>query len=162
MTDSFQPSRDDGRSDRVVVYELVRDAEPGDVFTYDTIIDALSEGLVERPEKDRAHRAIYAVNKMLLQENKHYLSVIRGVGYRVIHAEEHLSVALTRKDQAQTYLQKGLDMLRHGQLMILAGVYQAVKMSEKRHQKQEGVINEMRRQQQEIADRLRKLEEGKK
>lgn len=175
MSKLFQPSRADGRSDRQVVYDLVVSGEPESFYSYDTLLDALEEGLEERPDRARAQRAVAAANKVLLRERRRYLSVVRNRGYRMIGAEEHLPVALGQKGRAETYLRKGLDLLKHarldelseaqrtlheGQLMVMAGVYQAVKASERRHDRQEELIAEVRRQQDEIRERLNRLEGG--
>lgn len=155
----FEASRENGRSDRSVVYETVRDAEPDTFFSYEQLIGALSDGLPETVERERVYRSVNAANKTLLREDRRYLSVVRGEGYRVLRTDEHLPMALAKKDMAQTYLKKGIELLRHarldeltevqrklheGQLMILAGVYQAVEASAKRHDKQEQVIDELR------------------
>lgn len=155
----FEASRENGRSDRSVVYETVRDAEPDTFFSYEQLIAALSDGLPETVERDRVYRSVNAANKTLLREDRRYLSVVRGEGYRVLRTDEHLPMALAKKDMAQTYLKKGIELLKHarldeltevqrtlheGQLMILAGVYQAVEASAKRHDKQEQVIDELR------------------
>lgn len=180
MSKPFVSSREDGRSDRQVVYELSLDMEPGATLGYPEILAALAEHLPDVEAdvpRERAHRAVAAANKTLLRERKRYLSVVRGVGYRMIQAEEHLGVALTKKDRAQSYLQKGISLLRNarldelteaqrtlheGQLMIIGGLYQAVEASERRHAQQDRAISEMREQQAEIAERLARVEAGEK
>jgi hypothetical protein len=164
----FSPSRDDGRSDRRVVFELVADAAPDTTFTYDVLVEALSEGLdgVEIT-RDRVYRAVAAGNKTLLRERKRYLHVRVGVGYRVIHTSEQLPVALIKKDRAQSYLSKGIELLRHakldeldaaqrtlheGQLLILAGLHQAMHESDQRHTRSEELIAELLRRVNRLED----------
>jgi hypothetical protein len=157
---AFTPSRPDGRSDRRVVFELVADAKPDTTFTYATLVDALSEGLDVEIARDRVYRAVAAGNKTLLQERKRYLQVVPNIGYRIIHTSEQLPVALLKKDRAQTYLSKGIEVLRHakldeldaaqrtlheGQLLILAGLHQAMQESDRRHARSEELIAELRR-----------------
>lgn len=161
----FEASRKNGRSDRVVVYEAVRESEPETFFGYEQLIELLSEDLQETVNRARVYRAVNAANKTLLREDRRYLSVVRGEGYRVVRTDEHLPIALAKKDMAQSYLRKGIELLEHakldelsevqrtlheGQLMILAGVYRAVESSAKRHDKQEKIIDELR----ERMDRL--------
>ena len=160
MSAPFVASRADGRSDRRIIYELAAVAEPETVFVYAALTGALAEGLEEEPSRLRIYRAVAAANKTLLREHRRYLAVVSNLGYRVIRTDEHLPVALAKKDMAQTYLSKGIELLRHadlneltevqrvlheGQLMVLAGVYQAVQSSERRHAKQEEAIEELRR-----------------
>lgn len=169
MTKAFAPSRSDGRSDRRVVFELVADADPDTVFKYEDLIAALSEGLDDEVTRDRVYRAVAQGNKTLLRERKRYLQVVADVGYRVIPTSEQLPVALIKKDRAQQYLRKGIDLLRNarldeldaahrtlheGQLLILAGLHQAVQESDQRHAKSEALISDLQQ-------RVDKLEEEK-
>jgi hypothetical protein len=163
----FSPSRPDGRSDRRVVFELVADAEPDTTFTYAELIGALAEGLDVDITRDRVYRAVAAGNKTLLRERKRYLHVVPDVGYRVIHTSEQLPVALIKKDRAQSYLSKGIALLRHakldeldaaqrtlheGQLLILAGLHQAMHESDQRHTRSEELIAELLRRVNRLED----------
>jgi hypothetical protein len=165
----FTPSRADGRSDRRVVYELVREAAPNDTFDYDKLVAALSEGLDVEVTRDRVYRAVAAANKTLLQRQRRCLNVVAGVGYRVINAAEHLPVALIKKDRAQTYMKRGIDILRNvrideldatqrtlheGQLLILGGLYQATRESSRRHDRAESLIAD-------LVQRVDELEQAK-
>lgn len=157
---TFRPSRPDGRSDRRVVFELVADAEPDTTFTYDMLVAALSEGLDVEVTRDRVYRAVAAGNRTLLRERKRYLQVVPNEGYRIIYTSEQLPVALLKKDRAQAYLSRGIELLRHaklneldkaqrilheGQLLILAGLHQAMRESDQRHARSEELIAELRR-----------------
>lgn len=159
MTAPFTPVRADGRSDRQVIFELTRAAPPETTFTYQQMVDALSEGLDTPVDRDRVYRAVAQANKTLLREEKRYLNVVKNVGYRVINAGEHLPVALIKKDRAQTYLKRGIDLLRNvrideldptqrtlheGQLLILGGLYRATQESARRHDKAEALIEDLK------------------
>jgi len=159
VTRPFTASRPDGRSDRQVLYDLTSGAEPGTVFTYPALEAALNEGLEDPVGRERVYRAVAQANKTLLREKRRYLQVVKDIGYKMLRSDEHLPVALTKKDMAQTYLRKGIALLRNarldeltdaqrtlheGQLMILGGVYQAVQASEKRHDRQEEILDELR------------------
>ena len=156
----FKASREDGKSDRVVIYDAVSHAEPETFYSYDDLIKVLGRGLKVPADKMRVYRAVASANRTLLREDRRYLSVVRNEGYRIVRADEHLDIALTKKDQAQSYLRKGMDLLKHarldelteiqrtlheGQLMILAGVYRAVVDSERRHDRQEQIIDGLTR-----------------
>lgn len=173
MTEPFKPSREDGRSDRAVVYGLTHEAEPGATFTYAELTEALEEGLDKPVQRDRVYRAVAATNTTLLREHRRYLGVVENVGYRVIRADEHLPVSLQKKDRAQSHLKRGIELLRHarldeltqaqrtlheGQLMILSGIHHAVQDSQKRHDRAESLIEDLLKSNQEIKDRLEKLE----
>jgi DNA-binding winged helix-turn-helix (wHTH) protein len=175
MSQPFKPSRDDGRSDRRVVYELVSDAEPGTVFTKDDLRTALEEGVDVDITDVRVGAAVRSVRHMLLRERQRYLISVPGIGYRMIRSDEHLPVALGKKQRAEMQLRDGIEILRNtdvselseaqrslhqGQLLIVQGVYQFARASEKRIKEQGHLIEQLRTQQTEINDRLMRLEEG--
>ena len=170
---AFQPSREDGRSDKRVVYELTHAAVSDTVFTHGDIQAALEAGVDRDITRARISQAVASANKMLLREHSRYLTTIPGVGYRMIRAEEHLPVALGKKARAETQIQHGIDLLKNtdlseltetqrtvhlGHTMILEGVWRMAKASEKRQAEQQRAINEMLQKQTEIADRLTRLE----
>lgn len=167
MTTMFAPSRSDGRSDRMVVFDLARDAEPDTMFTYDALLEALSEGLDTQVTQGRIYRAVSAGNETLLEERKRYLRVVPGKGYRVIHTSEAVSVALTKKGRAETYLKKGMKVLlnadlneltpaqrtiHEGQMMVFAAFGTAIRESERRHAKSDQLIAELTRRVERLED----------
>lgn len=165
MSQPFASSRSDGRSDRQVLFDLVESADPDTLVSYDRILSALSDGLSKPVAKDRAYRAVASVNKILLRERRRYLRVVPNQGYRVIRSDEHLPEALAKKSRAQSYISRGVELLRNarldelteaqrtlheGQLMVLAGLHQAVQESTARHDKQERVLDELRRRVEKL------------
>lgn len=158
MNAPFEPTRQDGRSDRQVIYDLAHGHDPGRLFTYDQLLDALAEGLDERPDRPRAYRAVAQANRLLLELDKRYLQVQRGHGYRVITAAEHLGAALAKRVTAENAIEKGLDILRgtrieelpadiqkihQGHMLIMAGLHGAIRESQQRHDRQETLINQL-------------------
>jgi hypothetical protein len=170
---AFTPSREDGRSDRQVVYDLVHTADPGQTFTYVELIDALQEGLELPVDRGRIYRAVAQANRTLLREHSRYLGVVENVGYRIIRSDEHLPESLRKKDRAQTHLKRGIELLRHarldelteaqrtlheGQLMILSGIYHAVEDSHKRHDRTDQLVEDLLKSKRDFEDRLERLE----
>lgn len=154
----FAPSRPDGRSDRQVVFELARDADPDTQFTHDEIIEALSAGLDCEVDRTRVYRAVSDGNTTLLRERKRYLKNVPGKGYRIIHTSEAVAVALDKKSRAESFLARGRDVLNNarldeldpaqrtlheGQLLIMEGLYQATRQSERRHDRSEQLIADL-------------------
>lgn len=169
----FQASRVDGRSDRRVIYDLAENADPDTVFTYAELIEALQEGTDRDITRSHVYAAVGAANKGLLADQKRYLGVVGGEGYRVIRADEQLGAALVKKDRAQGYLKRGIDLLRNarldeldaaqrtlheGQLMIMAGLHQAIQESERRHERADRLIQGLLESSKEIQERLENLE----
>lgn len=164
----FAPSRPDGRSDRQVVFELARDADPDTQFTHDELIEALSVGLAGAVDRTRVYRAVGDGNTTLLRERKRYLKNVPGQGYRVIHTSEAVAVALDKKGRAESYLARGLAVLRNarleeldpaqrtlheGQLLIMAGLHEATKQSERRHNRSEQLIAELTERVEKVEQR---------
>ena len=163
-----------------MIYDLVADAEPETRFDYKVLIEALQEGLDEDTVVDRrrVYRAVTNANKTLLVERRRYLQVVRDTGYRVLRADEHLPAAIDRKQSAVMKLKQGMELLRgakveeldeaqrvlhQGQLMIMSGLYDAVRESHRRHDRQERVIEDLRARQradiEELGKRLDKIEQ---
>lgn len=170
---AFQASREDGRSDSRVVFEFVANAEPGTLFDFDSIRHELEEGSDAVFSNNRVSDAVRRTNKTLLKERKRYLESVRGRGYRVIRAEEHLAVALNRKSRADAQIQAGIALLKNakveelsesqrslhfGQLIILDRLHQIGQESTKRLAEHDQVLAEMRAQQTEIKERIQRLE----
>jgi hypothetical protein len=170
MRNPFKASRDDGRSDRRVVFELVQNAEPDTMFGYDELISALSEGLDDDIRRERVYRAVAQGNKALLRNRSRYLQVVPGRGYKVLRADEHLPVALKKKDSAESVMRRGAELLDHvklgeldpdmrktveGNRLMFAGIIGALKHSEQRHDRAESLIEELK-------SRVQRLEGGGK
>lgn len=170
---AFAPAREDGRSDRVVIFEFAQDFEPDTLFAFDTLAHELQNGLNIEVTRQRISQAVQQANKTLLREKSRYLASVRGVGYRMIRADEHVSKALERKTKAEQQIKAGLDILRNtrtdeldeaqralhtGQLLILDGVYRMAKASEERHKQTEQVLNQIKEKQATIDDRLTNIE----
>lgn len=162
---AFTPSRDDGRSDRRVIFELVRDAEPETTFTYDEIEEALQDGLDVPVTRMRAYRAIQDANKTLMREKRRALQTVAGIGARVLRADEHLPVALGRKERAEQQIKRGIELLRNtrvdeldsvqrqmhdGQLLIMAGLYQAARETSRRVAKHDDAIRDIRQRLEQL------------
>lgn len=156
MAEPFTASRPAGRSDKRVVFDLVKDADPETTFKYDDLKTALEADLDVEVGRDRIYRAVQAANKVLLREERRVMSVVRGVGYRVARADEHVGLSMLRKGRAETQLAAGVDLLRQvrydelndaerqlaeGTLLVFDGFYRAIKSSENRHNRQEETIS---------------------
>lgn len=165
----FQTARTDGRTDSQVIYDLTQAAEPETVYPYQDLIDALQEG-VDRPiGRERVGGAVRAANRLLLSERRRYLGSIRNVGYRVLRSDEHLPTAITKKRCAEGHIERGLSLLRQvrldeleptyrtlheGQLMVMAGIYQVMQASARRHAQQEQLIVTLQDRIQRIEERI--------
>ena len=166
---AFLPTRDNGRSDREVVYELIQEAAPETTYTYDELASVLQDGVDEPITRRRAYRAAQSANRMLLRENRRALRTIPGVGVRVMRADEHLPVAIERKERAEHQYKRGLELLRNtrmdeldptqrklheGQLLILSGIYQVVRETSRRVARQDDAIKDIRHRLEQLEGTL--------
>lgn len=155
----FAIAREDGRSDRQVIYDLVNAAPPNTVFTYTELAAALSEGLPAPVALGRVYRSVTAANRELLRQSRRYLNVVRGTGYRILRAEEHLPAAIGRESRARRQIRRGLEILngvreeeltpaqrqqRDGQLLITQGVLLHLDHTDKRLDRIESLIESLK------------------
>ncbi|MGH2586605.1 MAG: hypothetical protein ACRDJE_16950 [Dehalococcoidia bacterium] len=157
----FQPSRADGRSDREVIYRLFEGALPERTFTFSEIEQALGVGLTTPPTRGRVYTAVRQGGRTLLKRQRRTVRTVRGVGYRICRADEHLPLALGHEDAARRKVRQGLDVLRHvredeltpaqrdlnrGTLLMFAGLAQAIDAVRERQDRQENAIRRILRQ----------------
>ena len=116
----FAPRRADGRSDRQVIYDLVQGAEPDTVFRYDALESALREGTDgDGITRQAVYAAVTAANRTLLREKRRALRGVPRLGYRVARADEHVELALMRKDRAQIQIKRGLDGVQRVSVVLV-------------------------------------------
>lgn len=162
----FQTSRIDGRSDRQIIFDLVKDATPETVYSYGELESALSQGTTRKITRFIIGNASRQASRTLLRERQRCLRVIANMGYRIIPATEHMELALTRKDRAELMIHRGVEILQgtrideldephrslhQGQLLIMSGFYQALRSTRKRQDRQEQAIHS-------LTQRVEKLE----
>lgn len=80
----FQSKREDGRAEWRVVFDLVDALQPGEVITHEILLDAL-----ETDDRAKVYRAVQRAMRELWSSRSRSLGVVKGVGYRVLRAEEH-------------------------------------------------------------------------
>jgi bacterioferritin-associated ferredoxin len=95
VTAIFKP-RPDGRTKADVVLDLIGDAPPDTVFTYEQIIEELDNGGDHSHDLREVQAAVRQANKRLQDLRKRLLVNVITVGYRVAQAREHLGVVHTR------------------------------------------------------------------
>lgn len=175
---SLQPfnktSRKDGRSDGQVVFDLVLNMKPNDILTYETLLEELQKDIdTVEFDRNRVYGAVKSANKKLLKKQSRYLAVIRGQGYKLITADEHLGVALNKKQTAQKYMKTGVEILEYTQfeelspshrivheqqMILMKGLYHKIKHHDQRIGETENLLDKMRNDQLAMIERLNKLE----
>ncbi len=164
---AFEPSRSDGHSDRQLIFELVRHRDPDTMFKYAELQKILEIGTDRKITRTVIGAAVRSANPTLLREVNRVLAVVKTVGYRLVRADEHVGLALVRKDRAEVMFRRGVEVLQgtrideldephrtlhQGTLMVMRGFYEALRTTQKRQATQERVI-------QQLVQRVTKLEE---
>lgn len=109
---TFTVARADGRSAAQVVLDYVKGGEPGRLYTYDELAEALAVGA--RPySRVEVQKTAQRLVTRLLREQQRRLHVVQGAGYRLAPASDHMSLAHTDRRRADTQLTRGLNTLRH-------------------------------------------------
>ena len=151
----FTPQRESGQSNAQVLIDFVRDGAPGQIYEVAHLLAALDVGAEKAHTTSDLVRAVSTTNKRLLKEYQRRLHSVRGRGYRLACASEHLTLASSDRRRADTQLKKGLATLRHvrwdelpeearkaheGHLMVTEAIYQAQASQERRLRKVEAAI----------------------
>mgnify|MGYP001564364509 CR=1 FL=1 len=128
-----------GRSNSQVICDLTAGAEPGTVFSYGEIGRALASGTDRSYDTVAVRSAAVSATNMLEAVHKRTLQNVRGVGYRVALAKEHMGLASLRQDKASRQIRKALSILRNvrydemdentrkaheGHLMLTSAIYE--------------------------------------
>jgi hypothetical protein len=91
-----------------IIYDLVRDLEPGDTISH----DRLSEALGGVPDRHVIYHAMRRAIQELRENDQRSMGSIRGGGYRMLLATEHESQAMRYRDQSGRKMRDGLSVLR--------------------------------------------------
>lgn len=108
--------RKNGKSNQQVVLEVVANAQPGDVFTYDVLADALQEGTDRLFDRERIQQIIRLSNRRLLRDFSRYLVAVHNVGYKMAHARDHRDIASGRSKRGKRQFKWAMDTMRHARL----------------------------------------------
>jgi asparagine synthetase B (glutamine-hydrolysing) len=151
----FKTTRSDGRSNADVLVALVRDAEPGRLFSYQELTDTLSVGTDRTWDSKAVQSAVRASVKRMLRETSRMLYSVQGVGYRLSHGSDHSRLALVRERRSQTQLRAAVVVLKNARmdemtpaqrtlheahLTITGAVCEQVSLLHRRQQKQDDAI----------------------
>lgn len=100
MSDAFAPKGD--RAEWRLIYDkLLSHADFGDVITYAELSEVLDRDFLS----DRG--PIYKARRHLATARRRWVEVVPGVGYRVIHANEHGKMAERRVKFGERQFQEG-------------------------------------------------------
>lgn len=111
MPKPFETKRENGQTDVQVVVGLVGNAEPGTLYSYDTLREALQEGAASEFDNRRVGDVARRASRFLLRTKQRTLQVVPTVGYRMAAAIDHMPMAVTRQSKADRQLKDSLNLL---------------------------------------------------
>lgn len=145
----------DGRTNAQVLADMIKEASPGDVFEYDRIARELSKGTETTYDRPKVQSIVATAIPFLEKVHRRTLTNVRGVGYRIAPASEHVSVSSQRHARANRQFRKGLHTLEHvrweemdenarraheGHLILASALYQQTQSLERRLSRVESAI----------------------
>ena len=104
----FDITREDGRSHQQVLIDRVANDPPGTVYTYNDLMEILGFDNI-----NKTRGVVLNAQRRLLKEFSRTMMNVRGVGYRLAEAKDHMMIANGRHRRADIQLQKGLHVLRN-------------------------------------------------
>lgn len=110
MRENFQPIGD--RARWRVCYDALAGNEPGTIITYAQLSAVLDAGI----SRERIQGAVRRAAKDLLVAEHKALDPVPNVGYRIVHAEEHMDLAKRDQRRSRRALVKGHTTLDHTDL----------------------------------------------
>jgi len=116
MATTFKIGRDTGQSNTTVLIDLVKEAVPGTVFTYDELSVALSKNTDHCYSKREVQQSVALANHRLLREHKRVLRNIRNVGYKMARANEHSELADSRTRRGNRQMKWALETMENARL----------------------------------------------
>ena len=153
----FTITRADGRSNAQVLCDFVGQNDAGSVISYDDLSDVLSVGSTKQFGLKDVQSVVNRAGSIIGRVHKRTFHNVRGVGYRVAKAEEHLGISEERRSKASRQLKRGFEIMRdlrldeikdpevrkfcEAQAMVFSGLCYAVASHEKRLRRIENVID---------------------
>ncbi len=109
----FEPVRERPRWE--YLYETLRGAEKDQVFTYAELIAVLDDGA----DKAAVQSAVRRAARELAKVDNRAVDAVRGVGYRVVRPEEHVTLAKRQQRKSGRALQRSHDAVTYVDLAEL-------------------------------------------
>lgn len=87
------------------VYDVLRSAHVGDVVTYTALAESL--GMDAETDRHRIQMATRRAAQEYERQDKHALDVVHNIGYRIVAAPEHLTLARRHQKRSTRSLARG-------------------------------------------------------
>ena len=110
----FNPKRSDGRSEITVIYDHLQGMSPGDTVSMQELMDLLGTA-----DKHRVYAAVIGAGKRLRRNHKRSVGNVRGVGYRMLRADEHELQADLHKTKGRRQISTAVSVMKATDLSAL-------------------------------------------
>lgn len=110
MGKNFEPMGE--RARWRLCYDVLAGQEPDTVITYDQFAVVLDQGVT----REKIQNAVRRAGLELLSAESKALDPVPNVGYRIVHAEEHMQLAHRQQTRSRRALQRGHDTLDYTDL----------------------------------------------
>lgn len=151
--------RDDGRTDRDILWAMLESCEPGQIYEMEALQEILAEGLDgDYVPKHKVYHAVRMVNDDLLPMRKRVLRSVRGKGYMVARAHEHAVLAQQRERRAKRQVEHAYNVVTHvkegeltpeqlkihnATLILVANLYGMICDGQKKQERAESLIDQL-------------------
>lgn len=159
MFNPFTPSREDGQTDADVLAKVIQKHEPGDLFPYGELGRLLEEGTNRKLDKQKVQSILAKTGAQVLKRTAREWVNVRGVGYKIAYAADHLGLSVHRKEKGFRQMKRSLLTLQHtneseltedernkhdGHMLIMTGMLQKVQEHDRRLDRIERVLIDAR------------------
>jgi hypothetical protein len=111
----FQPKREDGRAYWRIALDRVASAAPGELILQSELL-----ALLETDDKMLLYASMARAAKELRKHSQRDIAPVRGRGYRVLYANEHVGKADSHKHRAERQLKIANDVIDATDLAALS------------------------------------------
>ena len=163
-------TRLNGKSNSEIIVDYVSAAAPDTQFSYDDLRSALEKDTTQKYTNPMICGVVRIANTKLLRLHQRELRNVRGVGWRVVPAREHMALATIRQGKADKQIRRGLLTLKNvrwselddntrraheGQLILTSAIFAQTQALRQRQVQHEAIIAD---QLKEFNERLKQAE----
>lgn len=109
----FKITRTNGRSNAEVLAAVVAASEPGRILSYDELAGILGEGTDRAWKRVDVQQAVNGGRRYVLRQTRRDLVSLRGTGYQVSRASEHVAISKRRERKAGNQMARAVEVLQN-------------------------------------------------
>ena len=141
-----------------MILGIMADAEPGTIYTYGDLTEALSEGTDREIDERVVGRAVRGARGKMLDLHQRTTTCVPTVGYRVAKASEHKMIAVDHRRRSERQMSWAVQTLNNvrwnemdensrlaheAQITIMASMHQALKAIRSTQNRHERILKKL-------------------